>query len=222
MPGKWKCLHCGHGTTKRSWNCSPFMCTGKHKVCSSKCRQTCRVDRTLLPMSQEEIQVELAKRFTPDFLEDVMSQSSSQQSSSQESLIILESEEERAQTQEQGRCEKVSKVTCAPNSSQRVNTLNDVTFKKILNCGDATKVLKGKEKESKNGRSIWKKHDIPKNSYSIIPTLDWIEALEAKMCGAENCTGSLTFLKYWTEGFFELVGLQCNDCLLSCTHCTIF
>ena len=213
MPRNWKCLHCGHWTTKRSWICSPWMCTGKHRVCSSKCRQTCKIDRTLVPMSPEEIQAELAKRFTSDFLEEVQSQASSQESDLAESLSFLEESEEMAiQEEEKGKCEKVSKIIDTPHSPQKKTLLNEVTYSKLLNAGDTTQVLDGQEKASKNGRSIWKKHDIPKNSYSIIPTLDWIEALEAKTCGVENCTGSLTFLKYWTEGFFELVGLQCNDC----------
>lgn len=213
MPRNWKCLHCGHWTTKRSWICSPWMCTGKHRVCSSKCRHTCKIDRTLLPMSPEEIQAELAKRFTPDFLEEVQSQVSSQDSDLPESLSFLEeSEELPKQEEEKGKCKKVNKIISTPHSPQKRNLLNEVTYCKLLNAGDTTKVLDGKEKASKNGRSIWKKQDIPKNSYSIIPTLDWIEALEAKTCGVENCTGSLTFLKHWTEGFFELVGLQCKDC----------
>src|SRR5690606_15728091 len=131
----------------------------KHRVCSSKCRQTCKIDRTLVPMSPEEIQAELAKRFTPDFLEEVQSQASSQESDFPESLSFLEdSEEMPIQEEEKGKCEKVSKIIDIPHSPQKKNLLNEVTYSKLLNAGDTTQVLDGKEKASKNGRSIWKKH----------------------------------------------------------------
>lgn len=217
MPGYWKCSHCGRWTSKRSWNCNPFLCTGKHKVCSSKCRQTCKIEPSLLPLSQEEIQLELAKRFSQEFLDEIQSQHSSQEllssSTSQDEEIEFETPFEK-ERKESGKCEKVCSCNCTCNSTKQGNSVKDVvTHSKNLSAGDSNQVLKGKEKGSPNGRSLWEEEDITKlTSYTLIPTRDWITGLIGRTCSVENCTGKVKFLKYWTEGFFELVGLQCNEC----------
>src|SRR5690606_23749375 len=122
------------------------MCTGKHKVCSSKCRQTCKVDRTVLPMSQEEIDQELEKRWSKEFIADLRSQYSSQEPSSEEEVPKELEELSIVSSELQPEWCVCQCKTNSPQVLENGRPLKEtVNHSKLLSAGDATKLLKAKE-----------------------------------------------------------------------------